>query len=425
MTQEEKAKAYDEALEKARFYHGNCPSEPERKKLEKMFPQLAESEDERIKNLIYCIVRDRGDVGKLLEANGCPVEKALSWLEKQKEQKAIDDDTREKIISRAKSEKQVVLLSESDSNAEIGWDTRSLEDAKKLLEYGIAFINKQLGTKPAEKQDYSGLTDFERAIHRGFLCAGVENVPLTIIKETARDCLAQIEQDLDFANQLKQIRKEEKEANLDKLIDFWWNQEDNDGNKTKEIFTQAMKKAYFVGKAQAEKPAEWSEDIIQKAIKEVGLTQYQINWFKTNVFPPKQEWSKEDEVYLQDTLWCIEQAEKYAKDENDMGNCWCARKFLKFFCPSLKPSENADIHDLAYERYPIRNMLVREVTKDVNDDLRDGFIDGYEYAEGSRWKPSEEQMNMLYAYAYGTPDKKDAAVLYSLYMDLDKLRKSK
>ena len=46
--------------------------------------------------------------------------------------------------------------------------------------------------KPVEKQDYSGLTDFERAIHRGFLCAGVENVPVTIIKETAQECLAQI-----------------------------------------------------------------------------------------------------------------------------------------------------------------------------------------------------------------------------------------
>ena len=32
MTQEQKAKAYDEALKLAKFYHGNCPSEPERRK---------------------------------------------------------------------------------------------------------------------------------------------------------------------------------------------------------------------------------------------------------------------------------------------------------------------------------------------------------------------------------------------------------
>ena len=41
-------------------------------------------------------------------------------------------------------------------------------------------------------EDYSGMTDLERAIHRGFLCAGVVNVPRTIIEETAKDCLAQM-----------------------------------------------------------------------------------------------------------------------------------------------------------------------------------------------------------------------------------------
>jgi hypothetical protein len=46
--------------------------------------------------------------------------------------------------------------------------------------------------KPTEKQDYSRLNDLERAIHRGFLAAGIENVSVTIIKETAQDCLAQM-----------------------------------------------------------------------------------------------------------------------------------------------------------------------------------------------------------------------------------------
>jgi len=53
----------------------------------------------------------------------------------------------------------------------------------------IAWLEKQKEQKPVEKQDYSGLTDFERAIHRGFLCAGVGNVPVTIIKETAKECI--------------------------------------------------------------------------------------------------------------------------------------------------------------------------------------------------------------------------------------------
>ena len=51
----------------------------------------------------------------------------------------------------------------------------------------------------------------------------------------------------------------------------------------------------WLEKQEEQKIVEWSEDIIQKAVKEVGLTQHQIDWFKTNVFPPKQEWSEEDE----------------------------------------------------------------------------------------------------------------------------------
>ena len=39
-----------------------------------------------------------------------------------------------------------------------------------------------------EKQDYSSLNDLERTIHRGFISAGVENVPVAIIKETANEC---------------------------------------------------------------------------------------------------------------------------------------------------------------------------------------------------------------------------------------------
>lgn len=80
---EEKAEAYDVALNQAKFYHGNCPSEPERKKLEKMFPVLCESEDERIKKELLAVIND------LVLPNE---QKARfnAWLEKQKEEKPIE-----------------------------------------------------------------------------------------------------------------------------------------------------------------------------------------------------------------------------------------------------------------------------------------------------------------------------------------------
>ena len=45
-----------------------------------------------------------------------------------------------------------------------------------------------------------------------------------------------------------------------------------------------------------DKQKVWSDEIINRAIKEVGLTQYQIEWFKKNVFPPVEKvWSEEDD----------------------------------------------------------------------------------------------------------------------------------
>lgn len=43
----------------------------------------------------------------------------------------------------------------------------------------------------------------------------------------------------------------------------------------------------------------------------------------------KSEWSEADEVYLEDALWCVKQATKVAKGENDMGACWSAERWLK------------------------------------------------------------------------------------------------
>jgi len=60
--------------------------------------------------------------------------------------------------------------------------------------------------------------------------------------------------------------------------------------------------------------AEWSEDVIRKAVKEVGLTQHQIDWFKTNVFPPKQEWSEEDERKIEELKTFISQSNGFNKE---------------------------------------------------------------------------------------------------------------
>ena len=77
MTEKEKAKAYDEAIERAKKFYGNGI-------IEVIFPELKESEDEKIKNAIL------NHLKKMLENSqddvcGVRVEDAIDWLEKQRD----------------------------------------------------------------------------------------------------------------------------------------------------------------------------------------------------------------------------------------------------------------------------------------------------------------------------------------------------
>ena len=79
MTQEEKAKAYDEALERAKKVHKYSSDIAEIKRMEEIFPELLESEDERIKKELISFLQlpHPQFVGKRKQ------EKWIAWLEKQ------------------------------------------------------------------------------------------------------------------------------------------------------------------------------------------------------------------------------------------------------------------------------------------------------------------------------------------------------
>jgi len=75
MTQEEKVKRYDEALERAKKLQETCDSTAVVGWCEYIFPELKESEDERIKREILELVSIAG--------NGNQFEEIKDWLEKQ------------------------------------------------------------------------------------------------------------------------------------------------------------------------------------------------------------------------------------------------------------------------------------------------------------------------------------------------------
>ena len=276
MTIEEKARAYDEALEDMRVIYPNLKGDA-KLAVEHAFPQLRESEDERIRKwLIYYFSSIKETVWIHRDIT---CEQILAYLEKQKTRMKPIYDARESFESalekawndyhngyenvdrleddyvecaHAKGFREGYLfgiekrkpiggiywhaikkgeklpcrayiwnpdyekyhdcwegrLIPNLEKIHVGADTWYLpaKDVRDLPREGVDELPKE--QKPAEKQDYSGLTDLERAILRGFLAAGVENVPVGIIKETAQECLEQMkpaewsEEDEFFRQQL-------------------------------------------------------------------------------------------------------------------------------------------------------------------------------------------------------------------------------
>ena len=89
MTQEEKARAYDEALERAKMILCNIlEGSASVRDIETIFPELRESEDERIRKWLIEEMKIHYDFES--RSLNPMVEKALIWLEKQKEQKPAE-----------------------------------------------------------------------------------------------------------------------------------------------------------------------------------------------------------------------------------------------------------------------------------------------------------------------------------------------
>ena len=85
MTTEQKAKAYDEALEKAKKWYDSNTNEGYRGIFEEILPELAESEDEKIRKELIGFLRN-------VPNSHYTTEKMAAWLEKQKPVKWSQED---------------------------------------------------------------------------------------------------------------------------------------------------------------------------------------------------------------------------------------------------------------------------------------------------------------------------------------------
>ena len=170
--------------------------------------------------------------------------------------------------------------------------------------------------------------------------------------------------------------------------------------------------------------------------KEFTTTRFAINededWLKSLKYrvQPKQELSKEDEIAIDDALWCCKQAASIAKDENDMGNAWYAEhwlKTLKYKTHSLPQQEWGEEVEAAIR---LLKGITEEQEKDYCPYNANNLRKAAQYLETCRpqttWKPSNEQLEAL-EHSLGdyniTIFEDRHKILKSLYQDLKKLKK--
>ena len=176
MTNEEKAKAYDEALEKAKEMMDNCSFETTKVVCQELFPELVESEDERIRRTL---LEYFGPDVQLDFVRGVAIKKIRDWLEKQKEHQN-NSDAREKALGR-----DLTFPQDKDKNLdEIAQDyvdsvkEYNPEPTWDLMQTAVCYgyhYREWKEQKPAWSEDEETLIDTTIAFLKDFADTGWEN----------------------------------------------------------------------------------------------------------------------------------------------------------------------------------------------------------------------------------------------------------
>lgn len=249
---EQKAKRYDEALPQLKglldgVHEEKCDIMEE--DIIKIFPELKESEGERIRKLLVeAVTQVLQD--QYCSNRGVSKEKVVAWLEKQ------DEKISDKIVERARTEKQRVLVTESDGVANIDWDTRSLQDAKFLMEYGLNYIKKKLEKQGEQKET---------------LCDKCKKA------QPSHSC-----QDITALGRCA-VEHEQKPAII--IPKFRVGDEIKTTNEEPLTITKIDEKGY------------WSEDLFICSFDDAA---------KWELVEQKPAWSEEDEINLEKAIWYVE-----------------------------------------------------------------------------------------------------------------------
>ena len=187
----------DEAIDILRY---QIPSEenmsdknrPVYEALQTLIPELRESEDERIRKGLIELIKNWNYPQELFTTK----RNIIVYLEKQKEEDVCPEYCVKSHCLGCpiyeKQKKQLIPLMNGDADAYFDEWRCQREHAptrRECFEEGMRYSERLLSeyTPLVKEEDYSGMDDVEKAIHRGFLAAQVRNVPRVIIEETAKE----------------------------------------------------------------------------------------------------------------------------------------------------------------------------------------------------------------------------------------------
>lgn len=405
-------KMYKAVLKTATQWIKDGCSDKEKICLESVFPELRESEDERIRKWMVELVESQ------MPKTFIEVKKqdVFAWLERQKEQKPAQSEEEKEYVRTLKGLVSDFIRDSGGGITDVEYyqnicdwlDGRHIEQkpaewddyTKTNLGRAIQIIKDARGTLHGYQTD-DGIYECDKAIEalEHFLYRGLEIEKSAEWSEEDEEmlnsCICSIEES-------KENRYAYKETDGDTSYDHeiaWLKSlpERFNPQPNIEICPHSIKsKSYLETDYPIEqKPAERSledDHIIGFVYDLLNEIEWKDDWamskdeclqLLSNYIPQKPaEWSEEDEIYLQDALWCVEKAEKSCKDEEDKGSCWSAKRWLK----SLRPVSKESLQP--------------------------------------HWKPSEHQMSMLLAVV-NDPNNAGSESCYislkSLYNDLKKL----
>ena len=291
-----------EAMKILKDFHDKSALFSVRTALETALPELAESEDEKIRKTLieYFNAYPKDYYGELKKSH------MLAWLEKQG-QKPVDIKPHLPNgaipYDRGFEEAQEYIF---HRGFDVPWNDCDVFIDERYMTQTIANVltwaDEHPKQKPVEEQNLiksaykthalSFINYLDSHLYEGKMC--VSNGECEDIEDAFKNA--------DWGKigrYYNKFTQKPIEINIDKMVSEYANNKEK-GNEGFGKPVSCMIRAYRQG--------------LKDAIGKVVL---------------KPSWSEEDEVGLGDALWAIEQAKTIAKDENDMGNFWYAERWLK------------------------------------------------------------------------------------------------